>query len=59
MNVTSSNKEILQNYEMVDCWAAADMFETAHSQLTECEGIIMSYEQSFNVWAAAYDTCMG
>lgn len=44
---------------MVDCWAAADMFETAHSQLTECEGIIMSYEQSFNVWAAAYDTCMG
>tara|TARA_B110000090_G_scaffold124851_1_gene138275 strand:+ start:966 stop:1199 length:234 start_codon:yes stop_codon:yes gene_type:complete len=59
MNATSSNKETLKNYETPDCWAAADMYETAHSQLMDCEGIDMTYEQSHDVWASAYDTCMG
>ena len=40
------------------CWESADLTERFSDALAEAEGRTMTYEQRFNVWAAAYDTCM-
>jgi hypothetical protein len=59
MNATTSNKETLTNdMALFGCWESADLTERFSDALAEAEGRTMTYEQRFNVWAAAYDTCM-
>jgi hypothetical protein len=57
MNASNSNENI-NSGALPGCWEVADMVDNISAAYAECNGHSYSYEQSFNVWAAAYDACM-
>ena len=57
MNASNSN-ENTNSKTLPGCWEVADMVDNISAAYAECNGHSYSYEQSFNVWAAAYDACM-
>ncbi|MCC4214176.1 hypothetical protein [Leeuwenhoekiella parthenopeia] len=59
--ISSFNLEAKENLEMlvrVDCWEAGEAAEDAFMDYMVQHRIIPSYEQGYQVFSAAYDSCM-